>query len=235
MTMNIGFMNLWFMAIPAALAGLCIGGYIPKLSEGVLSYKERKGGKKYALYSSGWPWQRQIYALGMALLWACAICLLPPDKAILTQVLSVFAFAISYIDNRYRIIPNEIVMILLAIGAVHQLWLGGLPELLKAFAVVGLSIVICTLSIFIVRSQGAVGAGDVKLLAAAALLTGYPQFLDVLLLMSVTAMAYCLAGIYSGRMNRKSRFPMGGFIAGGMILSYFAQWIIGAGLWAIGS
>lgn len=234
MTMNTSLMDIWFMALPAGVAGLCIGGYIPALSERVLSYKERKRGKKYEPCGSYRLWERQLYALGMAVLWISAICLFPPDKAILIQVLSVFVFSISYIDHMYRIIPNEIVMILLGTGVVHQMLLGGMPAFLKALAMIGLSIAICGLSALLVRSRGAVGAGDVKLLAAVALLTGYPQFMDALLLTSVSAAMYCLAGLYTGRMNWKSYFPMGSFIAGGMLCSFFAQWIFDLLLRALG-
>lgn len=231
--MDIAWMNAVSLLTVGA-AGGCVGMYIPELGERLVSYRGRKKGKEYALFNPCLPRLRFQYAAGAAILWIAAIYLFTPGQAAFIQLLSAIAFCIAYIDNRYLIIPNEMVLLLLGIGTGYQLLLHGLQGVGMALLAAVASILICLAAQLVLKDRKSVGAGDIKLMAAVAVLTGCPRFLNALMMMSVCAAAYCLVQIRRGAMGWKSRLPLGGFIAGGMVLSFFIQWILEMLQWAMG-
>ena len=86
-------------------------------------------------------------------------------------------------------------------------------------------ILLCLTASLLTRGKGVVGAGDVKLMAACCCMAGIPGFLNVLLYMAVILGVYCIGGLKLKRLRLDSYFPMGGFIAVGLVLSFYPRQI----------
>ncbi len=92
------------------------------------------------------------------------------------------AIAISYMDVRYRRIPNKLVFIIfiggLALNTVYDGWNGLLGSLGGCVIAFGL--------MFLLHLFGTMGAGDVKLCAAVGSVIGFPQVLPTLMIIALT-------------------------------------------------
>ena len=132
-------------------------------------------------------------------------------------------FIVTYLDNRYRIIPNEITFAVLLSGLGYGLAAKGLSGLGGAAAGATAGFIICLLAAALTKGKNAVGAGDVKMLAACCCLGGVPGFMDVLLYMAAALGVYCVGGLLLKRLKLNSFFPMGGFIAMGLVLSLYPR------------
>jgi len=100
----------------------------------------------------------------------------------LTTILAiaVLIFA-AYGDIRRRLIPNELSIALAVLGVARMIVTGDSIAALWTVAAAAAILVIG----FLCFSRGWIGGGDAKLLAAVALLVGYRQLPDLLLIMSL--------------------------------------------------
>lgn len=208
--------------IVAGTAGLVVGKRMPQMSLCLIKYKEAKKGKAYPSYLFP-EWRSWLYAVGLAAIWIWTMVVYwnNPLQTAFLAVLSTVAMVIIYIDNRYRIIANEITFPLMICGLVLNLAVGGVKGAAGSLAAAAIGFLLCMVSAAITRNRGAVGAGDVKLMMAAALVSGYPGFMYLLMFMAAAMGIYCVAGLCTRRLTLKSYFPMGGFIAAGMVFAFF--------------
>ena len=211
---------VWCFA--AGTAGLAVGKRMPQMSLSLIKYKEAKKGKAYECYLFP-AWRNWLYAAALAVIWTWIIVVYwrNPLQTVFVAVLSTVAMMIIYIDNRYRIIANEITLPLMIGGLALNLAVGGIKGAAGSLAAAAIGFLLCMVSVAITRNKGAVGAGDVKLMMAAALVSGYPGFMYLLMFMAAAMGIYCVAGLYTRRLTLKSYFPMGGFIAAGMVFAFF--------------
>jgi leader peptidase (prepilin peptidase)/N-methyltransferase len=144
--------------------------------------------------------------------------------ALLTVISALIA--VVFIDARHMIIPNELVLIILAAGILLCFVSEepGLTERLIGFVAVSGPLLLLAL----LSGGRAMGLGDIKLMAAAGLCLGWPAtvaafFLGALLgsLVSVT-----VAAVKKQRLG--GRIPFGPYLAGGIILClFFGREIVG--------
>jgi prepilin peptidase CpaA len=129
------------------------------------------------------------------------------------------ALAVSAVtDLRQRRVPNAVTYPALLVIAVCLLWLGGLALLLEST----LGALVCAGPLAIAMWRGWMGAGDVKLMAIAGLVSGaaagWPFSLAVLLDVAVAggvlALSWILAAKAGGHRRPKS-VPYGVAIAAG--------------------
>lgn len=80
-----------------------------------------------------------------------------------------------------------------------------------------------SLPLFIINliRPGAFGGGDIKLLAAGGLFLGAAGILRALGIGMALAGLFCVIGLLSGRVEKKSRFALGPFLCAGMIVCCF--------------
>jgi prepilin peptidase CpaA len=119
--------------------------------------------------------------------------------AILILAIGVFAIA-AYGDVRARHIPNSLP---LAIGALALVQLTPVGDPHPALWTIGAAAMIFVLGLLQWR-LGLLGGGDVKLLAAAALLVGSRDLFDFLFLMSLGGAAVSLAVFGASRLGGPS-------------------------------
>lgn len=209
--------------------GLAAGWFIPEAGEKLMSYKASKKMKEYPVYgnAAGKKW---LYMAGTALALIASALEPSPWKAVFFALLSYLMFVVTYLDNRYRIIPNEAVLVTLGAGLLYGLAVKGPAGLAGSLAAMACGVLVCGAAAALTRGEGAVGAGDVKLMAVCCCMAGMPDFMNVLLYMALTLGVYCIGGLKTKRLTLKSYFPMGGFIAAGLVLSLYQQQLEKAGV-----
>lgn len=119
-------------------------------------------------------------------------------------------FAVALIDLQVRRIPNVLVLVLVALAVVQGLALGwpsvggaALGALVGGGAFAGLYVL----------GRGAMGAGDVKFVAATGLLVGYPLILRAMLWGILLGGAAALLLLVSRRVGRKDPMAYGPYLA----------------------
>lgn len=108
------------------------------------------------------------------------------------------AIVITYMDVRYRRIPNKLVLVTLIGGLAVNTMFGGWPGLLASLQ----GSVIAFALMFILHIFGTMGAGDVKLFAAIGAVLGGSLVLPTLLVVALTGGVLALIKmVYSGRVT----------------------------------
>ncbi len=120
------------------------------------------------------------------------------------------------IDLRLRIIPNRLVLGLLAVGVLYLIpeYLL-LPERFWALLIGSLlGLLVCFLLFFIMSrmTKGGIGMGDVKLLAAMGMLLGIEGAINALIFSMVACLLVSLALLISKKKKAKDHIPFGPFI-----------------------
>ena len=108
------------------------------------------------------------------------------------------AIIITYMDVRYRRIPNKLVLVTLIGGLTLHTLFGGTHGLVISLGGFALAFVV----MFFLHVFGTMGAGDVKLFAAIGAIHGFSLVLPTLLVVALTGgvMAVCKM-VYSGRVK----------------------------------
>lgn len=139
-------------------------------------------------------------------------------QILMVGVLASFAIAFAFIDLKIHLIPNEMVLGMLAIGILYQTFHYGWKAMgigLLGLIIAGAAFMILGLIIGLEK----VGAGDVKLAAVMVAVLGYPFMLYALLGMSVLLIGYIAIGIAIGKMTHVTMFPFAPFMMAGQILA----------------
>lgn len=202
----------------------------PKIADWVLQEKKKRRKKPLEIKElNPYCW----YAVGLVSLVATYFALEKFDVVHLSffLVFELFAAVISMIDFRARIIPNELVMILSAIGFIYSLVTKGLQGLgIALIAPVVLFILFMIIMVGFQKLTGkqfVMGAGDLKLMMAASLVVGNLAGFQIFLLgMAGFMMAYILIGLGLKKITLYSLYPMAAFIMLGMLLGLFERILI---------
>ena len=137
--------------------------------------------------------------------------------------------AVAVIDWRIFEIPNGLNLAILALGAV-QLWLDREHWTLYVIGMFSVSLIFLALW-FLTKGNG-IGMGDVKLMAAAGLLLGWPRTLLAMLLGSILG---SVIHIIRMRGGAGKRLAFGPYLAAGLVLSaWFGNQMISAYLGLFG-
>jgi leader peptidase (prepilin peptidase)/N-methyltransferase len=125
---------------------------------------------------------------------------------------------VSFIDLKYLIIPDRIILFSLACGLLLNLFIRDLSLL---SAVLGLAGATAFLLVPALISPGGMGGGDIKLAAVIGFFLGWPNGLLAVflgcLLGAVTGIALVLARV----KGRKDAIPLGPYLAAGTMLAMF--------------
>lgn len=202
----------------------------PKMADWILQEKKKRRKKPLEIKElNPYCW----YAIGLTSLVATYFALEKFDIVHLSffLVFELFAAVISIIDFRARIIPNELVMILSAIGFAYSLVTKGLQGLgVALIAPVVLFILFMIIMVGFQKLTGkqfVMGAGDLKLMMAASLVVGNLAGFQIFLLgMAGFMMAYILIGLGLKKITLYSLYPMAAFIMLGMLLGLFERILI---------
>ncbi|MEL7649838.1 MAG: prepilin peptidase [Sedimentibacter sp.] len=125
---------------------------------------------------------------------------------------------VSYIDISIRIIPNEIVLIIITMGMIFQTSTYGLYGILGSImSMVFIMIVFTALAMFM--GMGKVGAGDVKLAGAIGFTLGYPLVITAIWTMAISLIIFILIGFLLKKIKLSTMLPLGPFLSLGYAFS----------------
>ncbi len=202
-----------------AIIGLYIGYIIPKLSLKLIEYKKKTkniDNKEAQLFDS------RINIL-IILFNGAAWCFTAYTAeslfaAVLISVQISLGIIFAYIDIKIRIIPNELILVLLALGITYQMFNYGLEGILGSIiCMVFIMIVFTALATFM--GLGKVGAGDVKLAGAIGFALGYPSVVTAMGAMAAVLLGYILIGLALRKIRLTTMLPLAPFLVAGYIFA----------------
>lgn len=209
-----------FVAAALGLAGVGLGFFTPDISQKIALHKCKKSDKELAedkRYTS--ILLKLIFCILNASVWALAgIYMENLFAAILLSILFSAAVMITVLDLHIRIIPNELVLVMLAVGIAFQAVQFGFKAL--AFAALTMLIIMIVFTLLAgITGFGMVGAGDVKLAGAMGLALGYPNIFTALIVMAAALLIYSLGGLLLKKLTLRSTFPLAPFLMSGMVIA----------------
>lgn len=120
------------------------------------------------------------------------------------------AAVIAYTDVRYRRIPNRCVLAVLCVGLLVNSAAGGIGGLLSSLA--GFAVAFALM--LVPHLFGAMGAGDVKLFAAAGALVGYKLVLPAFAAVLIVGFVLALVTMLRARLVRSTALNVAHFFIG---------------------
>jgi prepilin peptidase CpaA len=121
-----------------------------------------------------------------------------PQNIAMALLFFPLAIIITYMDIRYRRIPNKLVLAILLVGLTVNTIFGGSQGLLVSLGGFGLSFAL----MFFLHVFGTMGAGDVKLFAAIGAVNGLSLVIPTLLIVALTGGILAIFKmVYSGRVR----------------------------------
>lgn len=204
-------------AVAGGLAGLALGGlawlaaarFVGRYPPADLSPAAAEGNR---------PVAAGLALAGMAL-WGGWVGVQAASLAIAASALitSGLLLCIARVDLRVRRIPNGLVLALLAWAALQGVWLGR-PG--WSAALLGLVLAGGSFLLLYFLGRGALGLGDVKLMAALGALLGYPAIVAGLLAGILAGGLAAAILLLSRRAGRRDPFAYGAWLALGAWLVY---------------
>lgn len=138
-------------------------------------------------------------------------------------VLTVWLFYIAMIDTKARIIPNRMLLGMLAARVILWIWQcvrDGLPEKGNVLYQIIYSVIILVFLLFVVMvSKNGFGYGDVKLLTALSFFMDYGFLLSALLTALLGALGVSVYLLMVKKRDRKASIPFGPFFYFGYIIN----------------
>lgn len=170
---------------------------------------------------------RALFALTVLLGAAIGILIGPVWRALYLLILLAVCYAITVMDMSFRIIPNRLVIAIMAVSAVfaipYYLGVQGFPEFNILQSLIGFVVCFAIFSLPAAFSKK-VGAGDIKLAAAMGFALGLINSLVAVVIMGILVTGYVLSKIRNPFFRvMKEMIPMGPFITAGMIISAIAS------------
>ncbi len=190
----------------------------PYLIQGLERQRAQARGK--TLPYEKWPVKRTVLLVIVfaACTLLCALSYDAPQAAIASALLYV-GVSCAVIDLDMRLIPNQLVAAIAALGIALRASCGvesllyGLGVAVAAFVL----LMVCSLVSRALTGKMGMGGGDLKLLVAACLATGWPGVLFMVVGFAAVVAMMALYQLLYLRLGLKSMFPMAPAIVTGLI------------------
>lgn len=138
-------------------------------------------------------------------------------SALFTAALFSLLTIISFIDLRYQIIPDGLVLIILVLGAINGLYQILFMNIPWFTFVIGFFAASVPLYLLAMIYKGGMGGGDIKLMAAAGLFVGWKLILLSLFIGALYGGIASVVILASGKGSWKSAVPFGPMLSLGII------------------
>lgn len=165
-----------------------------------------------------------VEAVTSALFVACVARFGPTPDAVVAALFCSLMVALAVIDAEHLMLPDQITLPGIVVGVALQLWVPwvGWPGALLGAALGG-GILLALYGLwYLLRREEGLGLGDVKMLAMIGAFLGWPGVVVTLFFSSLAGAVTGLTLIASGRGHRKSKLPLGTFLALGALVALFA-------------
>lgn len=198
-----------------AISGFVIGWFIPNMYRGVIEYKCAQRSRDTPGFNSS-IWHNVLFGIGNMIMYAFAMSLTGDYVLSMSaSILISLAVIITAVDIKIRLIPNELVLALLLLGAVYRINLEGVSGIIPSLAGALIMALLFGLSGKI-AGFNKVGAGDLKLSFAIGIVCASTNIVPALLVMAVTLAAVSVGGMLIGKLRRTDMIPFAGFMMAGM-------------------
>lgn len=216
-------MKIIILVLLAGL-GLTIGYNVSKIVDEAVIWKEKQNNKTYTLHRNEYNWDKWVNGILISAGFGLGFYYFGLYKAIFSSIMLVLAVFGARLDQRIRIIPNELVLLIFGIGLIHQLVTNGLKGIGSGFLALLITGVIFFLSAFITRLLSGsigVGAGDIKLAMALSMIMGMENIFLFLIGIVFFLAFYILAGFLMRTISIGNTFPMCTQIMGGAMVALY--------------
>ena len=137
--------------------------------------------------------------------------------ATLTALLISLLIVISFIDSKYQIIPDGLVISILTLSLVNSVYQVMFTQIPWQTFVIGFFAASVPLFLLGLVYEGGLGGGDIKLMAVCGLFTGWKLILLSLLLGDVIAFLYVAVLFMKKKAKKGTAIPFGPFLSAGII------------------
>lgn len=151
--------------------------------------------------------------------------------ALMIAVLSSLLIVISFIDLRWKIIPDGLVLFLLGLGILSAGYQIAALDASWLLYIVGFFAASVPLWALGHAFRGGVGGGDIKFMAAAGVFTGWKLILLSLFLGALYGLVYSGILFAMGKAGRRTEIPFGPFLSLGLLTALLVgdalvQWYV---------
>lgn len=212
-------MNIYLKAV-FLLTGAVLGFALPDIAQKLALYKYRK---KYMSLEGDLRYTALPIKLGLCVLNSAAWLLVGfiADSFLIAALVSIlFSLALltALVDIRIRIIPNELLLVMIVLGLAFQTAQFGFSAIVPSLlSMVAMMLLFSAVAGFIGFDK--VGAGDVKLAGGMGLALGYPAIISGLAIMSAVFVLFTLAGLLTKKLTFKTMVPFAPFMMAGMVFA----------------
>ena len=196
--------------------GILLGAFsgwivVPRAVRTLIDVKNKKRGREPMRDVMTAKKQIYISAAADACLSAALCILFCPAEAIPAFCMIQIALICVWVDQFIRLIANEAIVLLLALGIVYRIVADGVGSLSGSFgAMLAVAVLFGGCAVFMKLRNGnaGVGAGDLKYAMTLAIAIGWPDLFYFFIGLAAALLFSCLIGIKSGWMRMNSYFPM---------------------------
>lgn len=203
-------------AVVLGIMGLIAGYKIPDISLKIMEYKRGKDiSVKPYLYSN--MGKIIICILNSVMCFTAGLNVDNKIAGLLLCVQITLGLVVAFIDINIRIIPNELVIVMLAIGVLSQILNFGLKSIVTSLVTMAVMMVVF-MSVAGFVGLGKVGAGDVKLAGAMGLALGYPTIISAVFVMAIVLLVFIVTGMLMKKIYLSTMLPLAPFMMCGYVL-----------------
>ena len=222
-----GMGNVLYLTMASAV-GAGAGAFIPPIVKKVVGFKCSQ--YKRPLVRIRFSAKSRTFLILLTVAFAVlSVRFAPWEQAPFYIGFCMIAITATLVDHQIRMIPNEILLLLLAIGLPYRVMTAGFPGLLDSLLAALITAGIFLLSmgvIFLMKKNVGVGAGDLKLAVVIAFIVGLSRIYLFLFGMVAAMLLYCLGGLFFRKLTIGSAFPMCGEIMAGFVFALFAPYAL---------
>lgn len=216
------------VSLCAALYGIGFSLFLPRLTELLVDFKQAQREREIIADNS----KLAFVAAGLTHALFCIACgvFLPMSLVIPVLLLTTICVVSSLADNMLRIISNEAVLAVLAIGVIYRILEGGFLSLLTGIACMFGIAAMFFLAMAITKAQSGsrgVGAGDIKMAMVSGFIAGWPAVVYFLMGLAVSSVIYFAVKWFMKNFTFMAYFPMCSFISIGLAAAILGPYIPG--------
>lgn len=226
-------MNYIYFTI-SVIVGVLFAFIVPIIVDGLIQYKQKNARVEYVDRKPSVLFCRLYSAITGIVFSYLSFVYFPKWKVMFLLVFCLIACVGTFVDNRIRIISNEMVVLMLLIAIPYRIIDGGLPYLLNSvLSMIGIFVFLVGTFFLIGKFMTRLapgGAGDLKLMMTLGFLVGYPNMIIAVFFTMIVMLIYIIFGLITKRLLFKSYIPMAGFIMLGILVGFLSG---GMNLWEL--
>lgn len=211
-----------FRTLISTIVAIVFAYYIPSLTDKIVKYKESKRPEGFEQDHKESKASIYINYILMLTVFLVQMTLYQGFELFIMMLVSSLAILVMRVDQRVRIIPNEIVFVILGLSFVRQSYINdmsGLVGSVIAMIAVAMIFYISSNISSVYFGRVGVGAGDIKLTIAMSAMFGTQSVLIFMMSIAIVLLLYIAYGFVFKKYTLKTTFPMALQITYGFLIA----------------